>query len=109
MKKNGLVLFGVLLALCFAGCKSKSNEMKMNPGVKTDSLSVQEAVQSSNGVVIRGVKQEELGMEAVCPVSQRKFKVGAATKAAEYKGKTYYFCCEACSPMFQKSPDKYVK
>ncbi|MBU0574356.1 MAG: YHS domain-containing protein [Candidatus Margulisbacteria bacterium] len=28
---------------------------------------------------------------------------------AEYKGKTYYFCCAMCPGEFKKNPDKYVK
>lgn len=26
----------------------------------------------------------------------------------EYKGKTYYFCCEGCKKQFEIEPDKYV-
>ena len=26
-----------------------------------------------------------------------------------YKGKTYYFCCPGCKPLFDKNPEKYIK
>jgi YHS domain-containing protein len=26
----------------------------------------------------------------------------------EYKGKTYYFCCDHCKVKFTKEPDKYA-
>lgn len=46
----------------------------------------------------------------VCPVMRSK--IASQAKAAGksvYKGKTYYFCCAACKPMFDKNPAKYVK
>ena len=27
---------------------------------------------------------------------------------SEYKGKTYYFCCESCKKRFDLSPEKYI-
>ena len=27
----------------------------------------------------------------------------------EYKGKTYYFCCQDCVPKFKADPEKYIK
>ena len=32
-----------------------------------------------------------------------------AAGSYEYKGKTYYFCCSGCKPMFDKNPQKYIK
>lgn len=46
---------------------------------------------------------------AICPVMGNK--IPDITKAAGksvYKGKTYYFCCKACKPMFDANPGKYV-
>lgn len=28
---------------------------------------------------------------------------------AEYKGKTYYFCCDGCKVNFQQLPEHYLK
>ena len=49
-------------------------------------------------------------ISAVCPVMGNA--IPDITKAAGksvYKGKTYYFCCPACKPMFDANPAKYVK
>jgi YHS domain-containing protein len=46
----------------------------------------------------------------VCPVMKHEIsKVTADTARSEYKGNTYYFCCEGCKPAFDKDPAKYVK
>lgn len=48
---------------------------------------------------------------AVCPVMGTKIpdvKKAPGGKSV-YKGKTYYFCCPACKPMFEKNPEKYIK
>ncbi len=49
-------------------------------------------------------------VSAVCPVMGTK--IPDITKAAGksvYKGKTYYFCCPMCKPLFDKNPEKYIK
>ena len=35
--------------------------------------------------------------------------VKAAAGSSTYGGKTYYFCCAGCKPMFDKDPAKYAK
>ena len=45
----------------------------------------------------------------ICPVTGDKIaSVKAAVGHSAYKGKTYYFCCPACKPKFDKAPAKYV-
>jgi YHS domain-containing protein len=44
-----------------------------------------------------------------CPVSGHVIAKDAKKVSAEYKGKTYYFCCEKCKIEFEKNPEKYVK
>ena len=45
----------------------------------------------------------------VCPVTKEKIaSVKAAQGSSVYKGKTYYFCCSGCKPMFDANPAKYV-
>lgn len=45
----------------------------------------------------------------ICPVTGEKIaSVKAAVGHSAYKGKTYYFCCPACKPKFDKTPAKYV-
>ncbi|MEM5867918.1 MAG: efflux RND transporter periplasmic adaptor subunit [Candidatus Aenigmatarchaeota archaeon] len=57
---------------------------------------------------VRKVNSDEIGKEVVCPVTKNKFKVVPETKAVDYKGKTYYFCCPGCDSQFIKEPEKYI-
>lgn len=46
----------------------------------------------------------------ICPVTHEKIaSVKEAAGSSTYKGKTYYFCCSGCKPMFDKDPAKYAK
>lgn len=46
----------------------------------------------------------------ICPVTGEKIvSVKDAAGSSVYKGKTYYFCCASCKPMFDANPAKYVK
>lgn len=51
---------------------------------------------------------EALPEKAVCPVMKHEFKPTSETVTAEYKGKTYYFCCPGCDEKFAADPEKYV-
>jgi YHS domain-containing protein len=43
-----------------------------------------------------------------CPVTGAKIAtLKDAVGSSVYKGKTYYFCCSMCKPMFDKNPAKY--
>ena len=45
----------------------------------------------------------------ICPVTGDKIASPAAAFNHEtYKGKTYYFCCASCKPIFDKNPAKVV-
>lgn len=44
-----------------------------------------------------------------CPITGEKIASPSAAAGHEtYKGKTYYFCCSACQPIFDKNRDKAV-
>jgi Cu+-exporting ATPase len=46
----------------------------------------------------------------VCPVTGETIaSIKAAAGHSVYKGKTYYFCCPGCKPLFDANPSKYVK
>lgn len=45
----------------------------------------------------------------VCPVSGEKTDPSKAIAKVEYKGKTYFLCCQDCVTMFNKNPEKYIK
>jgi YHS domain-containing protein len=45
----------------------------------------------------------------VCPITGEKVADTKTAEKSSFKGKTYYFCCAGCKPMFDKNPAKYVK
>lgn len=46
----------------------------------------------------------------VCPVTGNKIALAKDAAGHEvYKGKTYYFCCPACQPKFDKNRDQIIK
>ena len=64
--------------------------------------------------VIGNIVGEESGkIKIQCPVMKTWFvpdeKTPEKTPKSVYKNKTYYFCCKACKPMFEKEPEKYLK
>jgi YHS domain-containing protein len=54
-------------------------------------------------------KAPKVGDKIKCAVMGEEFTLKANSLKSEYKGKTYYFCCEGCKPSFDKNPTKYVK
>ena len=56
----------------------------------------------------RQPKPNEIGMKAWCPIMDYNFEVKASTSVIDYKGKSFYFCCEGCPAEFKKDPDKYM-
>ncbi len=53
--------------------------------------------------------EAKMGDQTSCPVTKESFKVTDASPHAEYKGKTYYFCCSGCNEDFNKNPQRYVR
>src|SRR5512138_2003329 len=51
---------------------------------------------------------EEIGKSVTCQVMGTKFDVAKNTPVIDYKGKSYYFCCEHCVEQFIKQPDKFA-
>jgi YHS domain-containing protein len=47
----------------------------------------------------------EAAEQTTCPVMGNPIDKQYKT---EYKGKTVYFCCPECKPVFDKDPEKYV-
>ena len=43
-----------------------------------------------------------------CAVSGEMIKKSDAKGSMEYKGETYYFCCDNCAESFKENPDKYI-
>lgn len=47
--------------------------------------------------------------QIICPVMKQPVNDTKTAPKSEYKGKTYYFCCPACKPKFDKDPEKYIQ
>ena len=52
---------------------------------------------------------KEKAVKHCCPMSKKDIDKDKAEFKAEYKGKTYYFCCEKCKAAFEKDPEKCLK
>jgi YHS domain-containing protein len=46
--------------------------------------------------------------KVTCIVSGKEMAKSEAKGSTEYKGKTYYFCCEGCEKSFLENPEKYI-
>jgi YHS domain-containing protein len=53
--------------------------------------------------------KKEKAVKHSCPMSGKDIDKDKAKFKAEYKGKTYYFCCEKCKAAFEKDPEKCLK
>jgi YHS domain-containing protein len=61
------------------------------------------------GVLEAADKKAEKAEKHCCPMSKKDIDKDKAEFKAEYKGKTYYFCCEKCKAAFEKDPEKCLK
>lgn len=43
-----------------------------------------------------------------CPITGEKVLDPKTALKSVCRGKTYYFCCAACKPTFDKNPEKYI-
>lgn len=57
----------------------------------------------------RATGRLEEAMKVTDPVCGMEFIQEKAAARAEYKGRTYYFCTEACHRQFERRPEKYAK
>ena len=57
---------------------------------------------------VRQPNQSEISKTVTCQVMNSKFEVGEKTPVIDYKGKSYYLCCDRCVEDFKKDPDKFA-
>jgi len=65
-------------------------------------------VAAPSAPAVRPPGTAKVGDLAICPVQGQTFRVSAETTHAEWKGKTYSFCCDGCLEDFLKAPDAYT-
>lgn len=108
-KITGLCVFALLFACSAVYGAESAGQMKTGKAQSASTGTVKGAEAGKKAkAVARKVTKEEVGKDAVCPVTGEKFKVTAGTGSASYKGKIYYFCCPACDKPFLENPEKYV-
>jgi len=122
MKKSVLVLFVFIFALSlnltWAQDETNSKDVKKpevtkptdiqkttdvtNPKNITSPVDAKTLQAINNSVVTKGTGKP---VNSLCIVSGEKID---SKITADYKGKTYAFCCKTCLKKFTKDPEKYV-
>src|ERR1035437_2110905 len=109
MKKLALGLlafvFALSLNLTWAQDKTDSKDVKKPNATKIDvtkTPNVKSTDVTKTAVVTAGTGKP---VNTVCIVSGEEFD---SKITADYKGKTYAFCCKKCLAKFYKDPEKYV-
>ncbi len=51
---------------------------------------------------------EEVPMKVTDPVCGMEFDINKSVAQVEYRGRTYYFCTDACRKQFESDPARYV-
>jgi YHS domain-containing protein len=95
----------MLLSCLFTAACAGSTPPPAAPGPVAPSAAAPAAA-SSQPLVAPG--EAKVGDHTKCIVSGHDFVVTADSPHAEYKGKTYYFCCPDCPKAFEEHPEKYV-
>lgn len=60
-------------------------------------------------VTLVGLTELQAKEKVICPVSGKEIKSVEDAPKYEYKGKTYYFCCDGCKEAFMKDPEKHLQ
>ncbi len=100
----------VLACFLFIGISSYAHEGHEDGQHDEQQVAAKEAKVNIIGNI---VGEESAKLKIQCPVMKTWFvpdeKTPEKTPKSVYKDKTYYFCCKACKPMFDKDPEKYLK
>jgi YHS domain-containing protein len=80
--------------------------MDTAPATMRDMHKMMTQKMKEKGMMASADKSDAMGMEqTVCPVSGKPINKMYSTV---YKGKTIYFCCPMCKPIFEKAAEKYL-
>jgi len=104
MRIISTLLFSSLFAVACAG--STPPPAAPAPAAAAPTEAAPTAATPATPLVAPG--EAKVGDRTKCPVSGHEFVVTADSPHAEYKGKTYYFCCNNCPKAFEANPEKYA-
>jgi YHS domain-containing protein len=121
MKKTALVLFAFIFALSitqtWAQDETNSKDVK-TPEVtksinknKIDVTNPQDNSVPLDAKTLQAINRESVTKGTHKPVNSLCLVSGEKVDpkiTADYKGKTYAFCCKTCLKKFTKNPDKYI-
>jgi len=100
MKKLAVV-FASALAVAFLSTASFAADCPQDKDKKCCSSSDKSACKAA-------AKDASTQAVVVDPVCGMDIETKDAKHTYEYKGKTYYFCCDSCKKSFSKKPEKYL-
>jgi YHS domain-containing protein len=52
--------------------------------------------------------EDTMKAQNICPVMGHEIENTSSAPSSEYKGTTYYFCCDNCKASFEENPDEYA-
>ena len=52
--------------------------------------------------------EDTMKNQNICPVMGHEIEDISTAPSSEYKGTTYYFCCENCKESFDENPAEYA-
>jgi YHS domain-containing protein/TusA-related sulfurtransferase len=82
---------------------------KIQEGAKTCMECKLEKTAATQGEKTGAAAKQSAEEMVVCPVMGTEFPKSKTAATREYKGKTYYLCCQQCIVEFDKNPEKNAK
>ncbi len=64
---------------------------------------------AQQATTVQKTTKESVVETVTCPVSGETINKAEAKITWDYKGKTYYFCCEGCKAKFTKDPESFLQ
>ncbi|MAL19369.1 MAG: YHS domain-containing protein [Balneola sp.] len=52
--------------------------------------------------------EDTMKAQNICPVMGHEIEDPTSAPSSEYKGTTYYFCCENCKTTFDENPADFI-
>lgn len=94
---------GMTYYFCSDACKHRFEQTpenyQMQPGQKQGMIQPAAAATDMDGIFQK---------DPVCGMDVEARSAKTAGRTSSYRGKTYYFCCNACKQQFDKDPENFV-